>query len=86
MDKTFFAVRDVDEKAIRKFKALAVEERMKLGDALTKAMLYWLAKEKKDKKKAKGVDSLLKIKPFNWGPGTEKTSSEIDEILYGLKK
>jgi hypothetical protein len=26
---------------------------------------------------------LLKIKPFDWGIGTDKTSMEIDEILYG---
>ena len=24
----------------------------------------------------------LKAKPWNWGKGTEKTSSEIDETLY----
>ncbi|MGB9003807.1 MAG: hypothetical protein WCC52_08385 [Nitrosotalea sp.] len=28
---------------------------------------------------------LVKIKPFDWGIGTDKTSMEIDEILYGSK-
>ncbi len=26
---------------------------------------------------------LFKIKPFDWGAGTEKTSKEINIILYG---
>ena len=30
--------------------------------------------------------NLLKVKPFDWGKGTERTSKEIDEILYGNKK
>lgn len=25
----------------------------------------------------------FKLAPFNWGKGTEKTSEEIDKILYG---
>jgi len=25
---------------------------------------------------------IFKIKPFDWGKGTEKTSEEIDYILY----
>lgn len=33
-------------------------------------------KEKRHKK------SFLELKPFDWGAGTEKSSLEIDEILY----
>lgn len=88
MEKIFVGVRDVDKEVFKKFRAMSVEKRMKLGEALTKAMIYWLAKEREKirNKRLKGVYSLLEVKPFNWGPGTEKTSSEIDEILYGLKK
>ena len=49
MTKTFIAVRDVDEETFRKFKAMSVEERMKLGVALTIAMKYLLEKKKKRK-------------------------------------
>jgi hypothetical protein len=80
MGKDFIAVRDVDENVYRKFKARAVSERLKLGVALTKAMKEWLEENrKKSEKRQKGP----KLKPFNWGPGTEHTSSEIDRILYG---
>jgi len=30
--------------------------------------------------------SLLDIRPFNWGKGTERVSVEIDQILYGEKQ
>jgi len=53
---------------------------MKMGQALTKAMKEWIRLKEISKK----IDSssLFKIKPFDWGRGTEKTSSEIDEIIY----
>ena len=38
MEKTFIGVRDVDEEIFRKFRALSVREKMKLGDALSLAM------------------------------------------------
>ncbi|MEK6844343.1 MAG: hypothetical protein AABX83_02850 [Nanoarchaeota archaeon] len=83
MTKTFIAVRDVDEETFRKFKAASAEERMKLGVALTKAMRHLL--DEKKKKYHKVVKNLLKVKPFDWGKGTERTSREIDEILYNKK-
>lgn len=40
-------------------------------------MIYMMKKRKKEKK------SLLDLKPFDWGEGTEKSSEEIDAIIYG---
>jgi len=40
----------------------------------------------KSKKLMEDPHNLLRIKPFDWEKGTEKTSKEIDEILYGNKK
>lgn len=38
------------------------------------------------KKKTKiNVKNLLRAKPFDWSPSSERTSMEIDEILYGNK-
>ncbi len=34
-------------------------------------------------KKKKAEKSLLDLKPFDWGEGTENSSEEIDTILYG---
>jgi len=71
-------IRDIDEVVFRSFKARAVEEGMKLGEAVTQAMELWI-KQRNTKLKA----SLLDIKPFNWGEGTEKVSVQIDQVLYG---
>jgi len=83
MKKELITIRDVDDQVLRKFKAKTVEERMKMGQALTQAMKRWLREKEKTKVNSR---LLLKIKPFDWGPGTEKTSEEIDKILYGSKK
>jgi len=83
MRKDMIAFRGVDEEILRKFKAKTIEERMKMGEALTLAMKKWVEEEKRKKPNPK---YLLKVKPFDWGKGTEKTSMEIDEILYGKKK
>ena len=83
MKKELITVRDVDEDVLRKFKAAAMEERMKMGQALTNAMKVWLRQKEKVNVNLRAT---VKIKPFDWGPGTEKTSEEIDKILYGGKR
>ena len=80
MEKTSIGVRDVNEDIFRRFRAMAIEERLRLGDALSKAMEKML-KEKKEKH-GKKLNFLLEIKPFDFGKGSEKTSLEIDKILY----
>ena len=82
MEKTFIAVRDVDVEVYRKFRARAIQERLKLGKALTHAMREWAERNKANYNKKHGPQ----IKPFDWGHGTEKTSEEIDKILYGPRK
>lgn len=74
-------VRGLDELVFKRFKAKAIEEDMKLGEALTQAMKLWI-KERTIKPKA----SLLEIKPFHWGVGTERVSIEIDQILHGEER
>ncbi|MEM2890758.1 MAG: hypothetical protein QW358_05435 [Candidatus Hadarchaeum sp.] len=74
-------IRDLDEAVFRKFKAKAVEEGMKLGEAVTQAMETWI-KQRKTEPRLR----LLEIKPFDWGEGTERASIEVDQILYGGKR
>lgn len=83
MKKELHAIRGINEETYMKFREKALAERMKVGEALTLAMREWLKKEREKRK----IDpkNLLKIKPFDWGKGTEKTSKEIDEILYGKR-
>ncbi|MBI2971924.1 MAG: hypothetical protein HYY37_05885 [Candidatus Aenigmarchaeota archaeon] len=85
MSKTTVTVRDVDEEIFRKFRALSVEEKAKLGDALSVAMKHWLeyAENKNGRPDPK---NLLKIKGIVTTRKKVKWSEEIDGFLYGLKK
>ncbi len=78
MTEIQISVRDVNREIFNEFKAKTVKNGMTLGQALNLAMIEWLDEEKEIPKK-----SLLKMKIWNWGKGTEKTSEEIDKILYG---
>ena len=73
-------IRDVDENVFRNFKAETVRDSTTLGNAVTMAMKLWLEHYKKDKKTKK---SILDLKSFDWGEGTENASMKVDEILYG---
>jgi hypothetical protein len=71
------SVKNVEEEVFREFKAQSVREGMKVGDSLSLAMKLWIQrKSKKPRIKA------LNVTPTKWGKGTEKTSEEIDQILY----
>ena len=78
MEKTFVGIRDVDEETFRKFRSLAIERNMKIGEALNFAMKQMI-NNKINKKKKLGI---INIKPFDFGNGTENSSKEIDKILY----
>lgn len=55
---------------------------LKCEDHVDKMIVRFMPREyENDMKKDPRI--LLKIKPFDWGIGTDKTSMEIDEILYG---
>ncbi|MBI2583608.1 MAG: hypothetical protein HYW25_02990 [Candidatus Aenigmarchaeota archaeon] len=82
MTKTMVAVRGVDEDTFRKFRALTVEERIKMGDALTLAMRRWVAEERKREATIK-AKNLLNLKPVRVGKKKVRWSEEIDEFLYG---
>jgi len=82
MAKTFIGVRDVDEETFRKFRARAMEDRMKLGEALTHAMRKLMEAKKEIKPNLRNI---LKIRPIKIGRKV-KWSEEIDEILYGWKR
>ena len=84
MEKTFIAVRDVDKEIFMKFRAMSVSERMKLGDALSRAMRR-LMEEKEAERNQIEVSNLLKVKPTRVGKKVN-WSKEVDDILYGLKE
>jgi hypothetical protein len=71
-------IRGLDDAVFRRFKAKAVEEGMRIGEAVAQAMQMWL-KQRTTKPSA----SLLELEVFDWGKGTEKLSREIDQVMYG---
>jgi isoaspartyl peptidase/L-asparaginase-like protein (Ntn-hydrolase superfamily) len=78
MEKIFVGIRDVNEETFRKFRSFAIEENMKIGEALNLAMKKMI-NDKDNKKKKLGI---INIKPIDFGSGTENSSEEIDNILY----
>lgn len=79
MEKTFVGIRNVDEETFRKFRSLAIERKMNIGEALNLAMKKMIANKNKEEKKETGI---INIKPMDFGKGTENSSGEIDKILY----
>ena len=77
-------VRKVNKRVYTRFKARVSESRINLGTALTQAMEEWL--RNKDKKNKKSLKKLMEFKPIDFGPGSEKISGRMDEIIYGGSK
>ncbi|MFH1649192.1 MAG: hypothetical protein ABIA93_01445 [Candidatus Woesearchaeota archaeon] len=71
------SIKYVEEDVFREFKAQSVKEGLKVGGALTLAMKSWL-----ETKKKKPAMNILDYNATSWGKGTERTSEEIDKILY----
>ena len=72
-------VRGVDEDVYKALRERAIKNEIKMGVIINAAIKEWLRTEEKTKTNTK---LLLKIKPFNWGKGTEKLSTDLDEALY----
>ncbi len=83
MEKTFIGVRDIDVETFRKFRSMAVANKMKLGDALTKAMKNLI--EQRGEVNKPDMSNFLKVKPLK-GDKKVRWGTEVDEILYGWKK
>ncbi|HLE96735.1 MAG TPA: ribbon-helix-helix domain-containing protein [Candidatus Thermoplasmatota archaeon] len=77
MDTT---IRNLDEDAYRAIKAHAALRGKTVGEAVSEAIRAYVAATPPFPKSG----SLKDIVPEHWGPGTEHTSEEIDEIVYGI--
>ncbi len=78
MTKMQLSVKNVEKQVFQEFKADAVKRGLSVGGALTLAMHHWLIHKKRRVKK-----SIVDWEATDWGKGTEHTSEQIDEILYG---
>jgi len=67
-------IKNVDEKAYKAAKMLAVREDKNIGEVVSQAIFLFASQMER-----KG---LLAVKPVDFGKGTENLSREIDKILY----
>lgn len=74
MDAT---IRNLDEEAYRLLKAKAAVEGKSVGEAMNEAIRLYLASTRRRKR------SIRDIRPVDFGPGTERLSEGIDDLLYG---
>jgi hypothetical protein len=70
-------IRNISRELYQEFKAEATRRGLKIGEAVTLAMKEFVKHEKRRR-----VD-ILDFEPFDWGERTEKSSEDIDSILYG---
>ena len=75
MDAT---IRNLDADAYRLLKAKAAAEGKSVGEAVTEAIRVYVGQGPGRKKR-----SILDAKIRDYGPGTERLSEEIDEVVYG---
>jgi plasmid stability protein len=79
MDTT---IRNLDEQAYRALRARAVLEGRTVGDLISEAIREYLARARNVQKRG----SLRALKPEPFPEGNERSSSEIDSIVYGLRR
>lgn len=72
-------IRGLDPMAYKELKARAALEDRPIGELVNDAIRSYLSRPAPAEKTL----SLLDWKPIDFGPGAERLSEEIDEILYG---
>ena len=75
-------IRNLDEEVYRSFRARAVMERRPVGQVLSDAMRAYLAWAPAIAKRG----SMFDLQPFDFSPGNQNLSSEIDAIVYGAER
>lgn len=78
-------IRNIDPKAYRMLKSRAALEERPIGAVLSDAIRHYLAGtvSLKGLKKKKGGKGLADLPVWDFGPGSEQDSEEIDQVLYG---
>ncbi len=75
MDRT---IRNLDRSAYRALKARAAAEGKSLGRMVSDAIVAYLSRPP-----APGASSLADLTPEDLGPGTERSSLDVDRTVYG---
>jgi hypothetical protein len=79
MDTT---VRNLDEQAYRSLRARAVLEGRTVGELISEAIRGYLGRGTVKR----GKKSLRALRPESYPKGKERLSSEIDAIVYGVRR
>lgn len=77
MDAT---IRNLDDDAYRALKAFAASQGLTVGDALNKIIRAYVRGPNAWPKTGRITD----LPSFDWGPGSEHVTDEIDSIVYGI--
>jgi hypothetical protein len=72
-------IRNIDEDAYQRLRTWAAHHGLGIGEALSRLVLEHAHLPTQRRRKV----SIWSLKPWDWGPGTEHTSEEIDKIVYG---
>jgi len=78
MDTT---VRNLDDQAYRALRARAVLERRTVGDLINEAIRGYLARNAVRKR----TSTLRALRPEPFPEGNEHLSTEIDDVVYGVR-
>lgn len=77
-------IRNIDPKAYRMLKSRAAIEERPIGAVLSDAIRLYLAGTTSTKRwEKRGGKSIADLPSWDFGPGSERSSEEIDEVLYG---
>lgn len=74
-------IRKANPALYREFKKKAVERNISVARAIDEAMELWVEDGGSEKKP--NPKNFLKVKPFDFGKGTENLSTSLDQVLYG---
>lgn len=75
-------IRNIDGKLYLELKARAAREGRTIGAVLNDAIRSYLGGTRRGRRKTRFLD----LEPVDFGPGNERLSEEIDEVVYRGKR
>ena len=76
---TITSIRNINQTLLREVQIEAKRQGKSTGEVINEAIRTWSEKQRTVKKYPFRD---MKIKLFDWGPGSEDASQRVDEILY----
>jgi hypothetical protein len=70
---------ELDRKEYLALARTAKKNHLSINEALRQAALEWI----RERSGINPNDHVFRLKPVDWGKGTENASEEVDETVYG---